>query len=155
MKPTLFNIALFSEDLVDELSTSLKKEQYITYSHVGSNTGVFLDQQMMKNVIVNLLSNASKYSPEGSQIEYITILNEKGLEINVIDHGMGIPDSDQAHLFENFFRAKNAVNVRGTGLGLNIVKRYTELMKGNISFKSVEGEGTTFTINIAVANSMN
>jgi signal transduction histidine kinase/CHASE3 domain sensor protein len=148
VKPTLFNIALFSEDLVDELSTSLKKEQHITYSHVGSNTGVFLDQQMMKNVIVNLLSNASKYSPEGSSIEYTTILNGNGLEINVTDHGMGIPDSDQAHLFENFFRAKNAVNVRGTGLGLNIVKRYTDLMKGSIDFKSKEGEGTTFTIHI-------
>jgi signal transduction histidine kinase/CHASE3 domain sensor protein len=148
VKPTLFNIALFSEDLVDELSTSLKKEQHITYTHVGSNTGVFLDQQMMKNVIVNLLSNASKYSPEGSPIEYTTILNGNGLEINVTDHGMGIPESDQAHLFENFFRAKNAVNVRGTGLGLNIVKRYTDLMKGSIIFKSKEGEGTTFTINI-------
>ncbi len=154
VKPTLFNIVLFSEDLIDEINSSLKKEQKVTYKHIGNNTGVFLDQQMMKNVIVNLLSNASKYSPEGTSIEYTTTLDGTGLTINVTDHGMGIPDGDQAHLFENFFRAKNAVNVRGTGLGLNIVKRYTDLMKGNINFTSKEGEGTTFVINIPLTNTL-
>ncbi|HTA28633.1 MAG TPA: ATP-binding protein [Bacteroidia bacterium] len=154
VKPTLFNIVLFSEDLIDELNSTLKPEQKITYKHIGNNTGVFLDNQMMKNVIVNLLSNASKYSPEGSTIEFITILNEQELSIDVIDHGMGIPETDQSHLFENFFRAKNAVNVRGTGLGLNIVKRYTDLMKGTITFKSTEGVGTTFTINIPTTNTL-
>jgi signal transduction histidine kinase len=148
VKPTLFNIVLFSEDLIDELNSSLKHDQTIIYKHIGNNTGVFLDHQMMKNVIVNLLSNASKYSPENSRIEYTTTLNKAGLEIDVTDHGMGIPEADQAHLFENFFRARNAINVRGTGLGLNIVKRYTDLMKGTIQFKSTEGVGTTFTINI-------
>ncbi len=154
VKPTLFNIVLFSEDLIDEINSSLKKDQKISYKHTGNNTGVFLDQQMMKNVLVNLLSNASKYSPENSPIEYTTTLDGSGLEINVTDHGMGIPESDQAHLFENFFRARNAVNVRGTGLGLNIVKRYTDLMKGTINFKSVEGQGTTFTIQIPVTNTL-
>ncbi len=154
VKPTLFNIVLFSEDLIDELNSSLKKEQKVIYKHIGNNTGVFLDQQMMKNVVVNLLSNASKYSPENSQIDYTTTLNGSGLEINVTDHGMGIPDSDQAHLFENFFRAKNAINVRGTGLGLNIVKRYTDLMKGSINFISKEGEGTTFIIQIPLTNTL-
>ncbi len=154
VKSTLFNIVLFSEDLIDELNSTLKKDQTIIYTHKGTNTGVFLDNQMMKNVIVNLLSNASKYSPEDSTIEFITVLNDKELEIEVTDHGMGIPETDQAHLFENFFRAKNAVNVRGTGLGLNIVKRYTDLMKGTITFKSTEGVGTTFTINIPTTNTL-
>ncbi len=155
VKPTLFNIVLFSEDLIDELNSTLKTGQKITYKHIGNNTGVFLDNQMMKNVIVNLLSNASKYSPESSEIEFTTKLNDKELEIDVTDHGMGIPETDQSHLFENFFRAKNAINVRGTGLGLNIVKRYTDLMKGSINFKSTEGVGTTFTINIPTTNTLN
>lgn len=154
VKPTLFNIVLFAEDLIDELNTSLKKDQHITYKHMGNNTGVFLNQQMMKNVMVNLLSNASKYSPENTAIELTTTLNGNGLEIDVTDHGMGIPEGDQSHLFENFFRAKNAINVRGTGLGLNIVKRYTDLMKGTINFKSKEGEGTTFTIQIPLTNTL-
>lgn len=153
VKPSLFNIVLFSEDLIDELNSTLKKDQTISYRHTGNNTGVFLDSQMMKNIMVNLLSNASKYSPEGSPIEFTTTLTETKLEIEVSDHGMGIPDTDKSHLFENFFRAKNAVNVRGTGLGLNIVKRYTDLMKGTIQFKSIENVGTTFTINIPTTHS--
>jgi len=155
VKPSLYNIVLFSEDLIDELNSSLKNGQIINYKHSGNNTGVFLDQQMMKNIIVNLLSNASKYSPEDTPIEYKTSLNDSGLEIEVTDHGMGIPEADQSHLFENFFRAKNAVNVRGTGLGLNIVKRYTDLMQGTINFKSKEGVGTTFTIHVPITSTLN
>ena len=59
---------------------------------------------------------------------------------------MGIPEEDQEHLFERFFRASNVVNVQGTGLGLNIVRKYLDLMHGLISFRSRAGEGTTFTV---------
>ena len=61
---------------------------------------------------------------------------------------MGIPEADQKHLFTRFFRASNAVNIQGTGLGLNIVRSYVDLLKGEISFNSVEGQGTTFYVQI-------
>ena len=107
---------------------------------------------MLKNIILNLLSNASKYSPENSFIEFDTRLDEKELEITVADHGMGIPESDREHLFERFFRAHNVTNIQGTGLGLNIVKRYVDLMKGKVTFASKEREGTTFKVTIENQN---
>jgi signal transduction histidine kinase len=67
-------------------------------------------------------------------------------EIAISDEGIGIPKAEQKHLFERFFRASNAGNIQGTGLGLNIVKRYVELLHGEINFTSEEGKGTTFTL---------
>jgi signal transduction histidine kinase len=68
----------------------------------------------------------------------------------VIDEGIGIPKSDQKELFTRFFRAKNATNIKGTGLGLNIVKKYLELLEGNMTFESQENKGTRFTIRIPI-----
>jgi len=147
-KAIIFNIEEFSREIIEEVQPSLKKEQKIKYTHKGNGSEVCIDQQILKNVLLNLASNAIKYSPEGALIELKTISNNGDLTLEVIDQGMGIPEDDQQHLFERFFRAKNATNVQGTGLGLNIVKRYVELMGGNISFKTKENEGTTFKVTI-------
>jgi len=145
--PALFSLTEFSKELVEDMRPTLKKGQRIEYTHKGDgNDEVFIDQQMFRNIIFNLLSNAIKYSPEGKSIEFCTINAPSGIEVKITDHGMGIPDDDKTHLFERFFRAKNATNVQGTGLGLNIVKRYVDLMGGSISFTTKEGEGTTFKI---------
>lgn len=147
VKFSQFYINKFAEELVEEIQPTLKKGQEITYIHMGK-TEIVLDKQMLKNILYNLISNASKYSPENSDIEFKTNLDKTGLTIEVTDHGIGIPESDQIHLFERFFRAKNVTNIQGTGLGLNIVERYTNLLRGKISFKSKEGEGTTFILKI-------
>jgi len=68
--------------------------------------------------------------------------------LSVQDYGIGVPESDKQHLFERFFRAKNAFNIQGTGLGLHIVAKYIELMNGDITIESKLDEGTTFTIRI-------
>jgi signal transduction histidine kinase len=73
-------------------------------------------------------------------------LNSKILELLVSDEGIGIPKADQEHLFERFFRGRNVTNIQGTGLGLNIVGKYIELMNGTIDFKSVENKGTRFIL---------
>ena len=148
LQATVFNIEEFSKEIIEEVQPSLKKEQKIKYIHKGNSSEVCTDQQILKNVLLNLASNAIKYSPEGALIELKTIANDGNLTLEVTDQGMGIPEDDQQHLFERFFRAKNATNVQGTGLGLNIVKRYVELMGGNISFKTKENEGTTFKVTI-------
>ncbi|HTA84280.1 MAG TPA: PAS domain S-box protein [Bacteroidia bacterium] len=148
LQATVFNIEEFSKEIIEEVQPSLKKEQKIKYIHKGNSSEVCIDQQILKNVLLNLASNAIKYSPEGALIELKTIANDGNLTLEVTDQGMGIPEDDQQHLFERFFRAKNATNVQGTGLGLNIVKRYVELMGGNISFKTKENEGTTFKVTI-------
>ena len=73
---------------------------------------------------------------------------ENGLNINVIDKGIGIPEEEQKMLFERFFRASNVELIQGTGLGLNIVKLYVSLLHGNISFESKEGEGSKFSVSL-------
>jgi signal transduction histidine kinase len=151
VKPSYFNIDKFAEELIDEIQATFKKGQKIIYKHSGK-TNVYLDKQMLKNILYNLISNASKYSPEDSITEFTSNIDKSGLAISVADQGMGIPDTDQMHLFERFFRAKNVTNIQGTGLGLNIVRRYADLLNGKVSFSSKEGKGTIFNLIIDETN---
>ena len=95
---------------------------------------------------MNLLSNAIKFSPAKTNIYLSLSITDSAMTIVVKDEGMGLPEEDQPNLFGRFFRAQNATNIQGTGLGLNIIARYVELMQGNITFKSQIEHGTTFTI---------
>ena len=106
----------------------------------------------MKHILFNLLSNAIKFSPEGIPIELKTETSKDQIILSVKDSGIGISEEDQKHLFERFFRAQNATNIQGTGLGLNIVSKYVEMLGGTIEFKSSLEKGTTFTINLPNGN---
>ncbi|MDP4666066.1 MAG: ATP-binding protein [Flavobacteriaceae bacterium] len=75
--------------------------------------------------------------------------------MSVRDEGIGIPEEEQKHMFERFFRANNATNIQGTGLGLNITKKYIDLMRGSITFNSEEGKGTTFIVAIPQSKDTN
>ena len=126
----------------------LKNEQYITFkNNVADNQMVISDRNVIKNILINLLSNASKYSVEGEEIILDLNIIDKGIQVDVIDKGIGIPEKEQEKLFASrFFRAGNVTNIEGTGLGLTIVKKYLSLVDGDISFKSKENIGTTFSI---------
>ena len=95
---------------------------------------------------MNLISNAIKFSPEGAYIDIKTVVDHDDIKIEVIDNGIGISKEDQEHLTERFFRGNNAINIKGTGLGLHIVSKYVERMNGTIVYKSELNEGTTVTI---------
>ena len=114
---------------------------------------VFTDKNIVRIILTNLLNNAIKYSPEKSHINITIASADNEISISVKDNGIGIPDDDKPHLFDRFFRAGNAVNISGTGLGLYIVKRYAEFIGGTISFSSEVNKGTTFVVNIPVGNS--
>jgi signal transduction histidine kinase len=107
---------------------------------------VNLDLSLLRNVIINLISNALKFSPENSFIDVETEVNEKHILISIRDYGIGISDEDKKHLFERFFRGKNVTNIQGTGLGLHIVSKYVELMNGHIRAESELEKGTKFII---------
>lgn len=146
-KPKTFNLIEFTKKLLDEVNP-INGTTRVNYNHHGSYTDVLLDPKLLKTALTNLIVNAYKYSPDGSTIEITTEQNSPGnINITIKDNGIGIPLIDQPHLFETFFRAKNADNIPGTGLGLNITKKLITLMEGNISFRSKENEGTTFFIN--------
>ncbi|MCB9194171.1 MAG: PAS domain-containing sensor histidine kinase [Flavobacteriales bacterium] len=146
--PSDFDIVHLCIEVIEELRDLARPGQELTYDHSGEERNLFQDKQMLANVLRNLLNNAMKYSPEQRPIDLRTWVEDDHLGIEVRDQGMGIPEEDQVHLFERFFRASNAVTIQGTGLGLNIVKRYLDLMNGSITFTSRPGEGTTFTMRL-------
>lgn len=143
--PTTFNLYSFATEIVEEMQGYLKVGQVINYQHEGDQV-IDLDKQLLKNILLNLLSNGSKYSGEGKKIFLKTTMSGRELIITVQDQGIGIPEADQTHLFTPFFRAQNVTNIQGTGLGLNIVKRFVEIMEGTLQYESVLNQGTTFTI---------
>lgn len=134
-------------EVLSEINGILKQGQKVIYDHQGLQDAVF-DKQMVKNILLNLISNAIKFSPENKNITIKTSITPQELIIKVSDEGMGIPKEEHEHLFERFFRAKNVTNIQGTGLGLNIVGKYLEAMEGNIIFESEIDKGTTFVITI-------
>nr|WP_255487054.1 HAMP domain-containing sensor histidine kinase [Mucilaginibacter sp. SP1R1] len=145
-----FDLVNFAADVAEDMQSLAKKEQQINYRHSGRGRLVTLNPSLLKNCIINLISNAIKYSGPNSLIEFRTKITGSYLTITISDNGIGIPKEDQKHLFEAFFRAHNTGNIPGTGLGLNIVTRYTALMNGKVRCRSQLNEGTTFTITFPV-----
>jgi PAS domain S-box-containing protein len=141
-----FDLVKFSEEIAEEMQVMAKQNQNIIYQHTGTKSIVNLDEKLLKNCINNLITNAIKYSGENTFIDFTTEINQHHCIITVKDNGIGIPEADQKHLFEAFFRAHNTGTIPGTGLGLNIVTRYAGLMNGKVDFKSVINQGTLFTI---------
>jgi PAS domain S-box-containing protein len=140
----MINVVGLAEEITEEMQLICKKNQHIVYQHTGE-VGVFmLDSNLLKNTVVNLISNAIKYSGEDTFIEFNTIIEGNTCIITVRDNGIGIPVEEQVNLFEPFFRAQNTGNIPGTGLGLNIVKRYVHLMDGFLEYKSAVNEGAFF-----------
>ena len=147
---TDFDLVKLAEEITEEMQMLAKQNQNIIYQHTGISHVANLDTNLLKNCIINLIANAIKYSGENTFIEFNTEINEAGCHITVKDNGIGIPEADQKHLFEAFFRAHNTGNIPGTGLGLNIVARYASLMNGIIDFKSNVNKGALFTISFPI-----
>ena len=107
-------------------------------------------EKRMARVWQNLISNALKYGVNGEKVDVVFKQDGKDIHVSITDHGIGISQEDVKHLFEDFFRAKNAVDkkIPGTGLGLSIVKRIVQSAGGTISVSSELGHGTTFTVNL-------
>jgi len=140
-----FNIKETIQSTIEEMKNNLKKNQQIDYQHEG-NLMVFLDKSLLKNIVLNLISNASKFSPDKSMIEIKTFWQKNKMILSVKDQGIGISKEDKKHLMERFFRGSNAANIQGTGLGLHIVSKYAEMMNGNIKCKSELEKGTEFIL---------
>jgi PAS domain S-box-containing protein len=141
----LMNLKEFFETTIEDVNSLLKIGQHISYLHEGDTT-IYLDNNLLKNIIINLISNAIKFSPEHSTIFVSSYVTEDHIKITVRDQGIGISEEDLQHLFERFFRAKNAQNIQGTGLGLHIISKYLELLDGTINLNSELGKGTEFFI---------
>jgi PAS domain S-box-containing protein len=141
-----FSVPDFMTEVEEEIASTLKPGQKLAIDWRDMPREIYSDVRILRNILFNLISNASKYSEAGTTI-FITCKNEgSNLAFIIRDEGIGIPEEDQKHLFARFFRASNAGNIQGTGLGLNIVRRYVELLGGSISFASEYGKGSIFTV---------
>lgn len=140
----LINLVQLAEEITEDMQMICKKNQHIVYQHTGDVGEFYLDSHLTKSSIINLISNAIKYSGEDTFIEFSTEISGDTCIICVKDNGIGIPLEDQKSLFGAFFRAHNTGSIPGTGLGLNIVRRYVSLMGGSVECRSAINEGAVF-----------
>jgi PAS domain S-box-containing protein len=147
-KMTNFKLSKVVNEVIYNANMVLKNGQRINYPLNIDDIDIYQDEKILELVLSNLLHNAIKYSSENTAIDFkINQVNDEFI-FEVSDKGIGIPDEDQKHIFERYFRAENALTNQGTGIGLNIVKGHLESLGGTISFKSVQDKGTTFIVNL-------
>jgi signal transduction histidine kinase len=142
------NLESFMSEISEEVQSFLKEGQQIKIHCEEGTNEIHSDMSILRNILFNLISNASKYSEPNKKIFVSCSKNKSAVIFSIRDEGIGIPKEDHKYLFDRFFRASNAGTIQGTGLGLNIVKRYTDLLKGTITFASEFGKGSTFIVMI-------
>jgi PAS domain S-box-containing protein len=149
VNPETFNIKSFLTELIIDLHGLLKPGQRIDlHSAEIKDEFVFQDQKLLRHIVVNLLTNAIKFSTENSPIDINLKIDHSEIYISIKDSGIGIPSADHKKLFTRFFRSSNVENIQGTGLGLSIVQQYVNYLKGNIKFSSEVGKGSIFNVNL-------
>jgi signal transduction histidine kinase len=141
-----FNLVKLCEDIAEEMSLTLISGQELFYEHHGLESVVVLDENLLRNAIINLVSNAIKYSGDGAVIEIVSDTTGDHVTISIKDNGIGIAEQDQKELFSPFYRINHTGKIPGTGLGLNIVQRYVNLMNGTITFASKPSQGAAFRV---------
>lgn len=144
----------FLEGILQEVVSIKKAKQDVVFKFDADYDWIEADKQLLRNIVMNLLTNAIKYSPSTEEIQMDAEVKNDILKIQVADKGTGIPKSEQSQIFKRFFRGQNANNIDGTGLGLNLVKKYVRLMKGSIEFTSELNHGSTFIVRIPTAKAL-
>lgn len=146
--PAPIDLQQLCQDLLEKCSLNLTDAHEMVFTHPDHALETWMDEHLLHLILSNLLNNAIKYSPMGGRIhfDYSYAPDRQTVIFRVQDQGIGIPSSEQAQLFESFFRASNTQSIQGTGLGLTIVERCVELHHGQIEVTSQVGVGTTFTI---------
>jgi signal transduction histidine kinase len=151
VRPTRLDLASLLPEALADVQSLVKPGQTIDWQ-LDCPDPVQLDASLLRKIVVNLLSNALKYSEAGSVVTVRAACHDQLLTLSVADQGIGISAEDQAHLFERFFRARNVTTIPGTGLGLYIIARYLDLMGGTVALQSTLGQGTTVTITVPYEN---
>ena len=150
-----FSLRRLINEVIYNANVTLKNGQEIKYPQDIEDITIYQDEKILELVLSNILGNASKYSPEDTIIKFEVVLNDSKIIFSIKDHGRGIPEKDQKHIFERYFRAENALLDQGTGIGLNISKTHLINMGGQITFVSEENKGTLFKIEVPLVNPVN
>jgi len=145
--PQSVDLNAFVLGILDEFRLIDQKKHGLQFKS-DLNAQIKADPKLLRQILTNLLSNAVKYSPTGSEITVTVARNETHIELIVEDQGVGIPKDSLSHVFEPFYRAANAKNVKGSGLGLSIVHDCVKCHKGTIRVDSRIGKGTQVFVEI-------
>jgi PAS domain S-box-containing protein len=148
--PVPLDLLKFCRDLVEEIQLTDKAKHTLIFSGTVDCAQVNMDEHLLRHILNNLLTNALKYSPPESGVQFDLTCQAGRAVFRIEDHGLGIPLEDQARLFETFHRASNVRNIAGTGLGLTIVKRSVDAHGGTIEIVSQVGAGTTVTVSLPI-----
>jgi PAS domain S-box-containing protein len=143
-----FKLSKVINEVVYNANVLLKEGQLIKYPKDIDDISLYQDEKILELNLSNLINNAIKYSPENSIIDIDVSQDDQITTFKITDEGIGIPEQDQKHIFERYFRAENVLHTQGTGIGLNIVKGHLENLKGSITFNSFEKKGSTFIMEL-------
>lgn len=149
-KRTDFSLSKVINEVVYSANMLLKNGQRINYPQNVDDVSLYQDEKIISLCLTNLLYNAVKYSPEDTEIDVKVELSADRVVFHIKDQGIGIPEKDQKHIFDRYFRAENVLTTQGTGIGLNIVKTHVENLGGNIYFESKEKKGSTFSFELPI-----
>ncbi|HLT82314.1 MAG TPA: PAS domain-containing sensor histidine kinase [Cyclobacteriaceae bacterium] len=142
-----FDLIAFLDELVEEVLISRKHSHRVKKTIGERKIPMVCDSKLLRNIFINLLSNAMKFSPASDRIEFVVNRIPPGLaEVTIIDYGIGIPPDDLARIYEPFIRGSNTGAIGGTGLGMSIVKRAVDTLNGKLYLDSVPGQGTKATV---------
>ena len=145
-KPVRVDLREFVNSLIEEINSSGRISHEIIYDYSSKRNTITIDDKLLRNVLVNLLTNALKFSLAQTPVKIDVSDALENILIEVTDEGIGIEEEDLTSIFEAFQRGSNVSTVQGTGLGLSIVKKAVELLNGSISVQSVVNKGTTFKV---------
>jgi PAS domain S-box-containing protein len=148
--PITVDLENLCRTIIAEMQLTSQPLHQLIFSPSGDLSAVSVDEKALRHILMNLLSNAIKYSPEGGEVIFKLERQEDEAVFEISDQGIGIPEDDQRHLFEPFHRGQNVTGIKGNGLGLKIAKDFVELHGGTIVCKSVQNQGTTFTVRLPV-----
>lgn len=148
------DLAAFCQELLENLKASTPEEYQLSFHSQGKNTSASLDPQLLRYILNNLLSNAIKYSPQGGTVSFTLSFESDQVIFCIQDQGIGIPPECLESLFQPFERATNVGSIKGTGIGLYIVKQAVERHQGNISVESEVGIGTKFLITLPLITTL-
>jgi two-component system phosphate regulon sensor histidine kinase PhoR len=143
-----------AQEVVDEMRSAFAERDDIMITLTPVNGAqVSADPDKLRQVLINLIDNAVKYSPDGGRVDVQVEPRDSGIRVVVRDQGIGIPGKEQQRIFGKFYRVDPQLSrgVRGTGLGLYICRELVRRMQGRISVESREGAGSTFCVDLPVA----
>jgi signal transduction histidine kinase len=156
-QPTPFDLQRFCSSLLSDLELGLESRPRVKFHYSADRIEAQLDPELLSLILNHLLSNAIKYSPDGSdvflRVTFLCVNDRTFATFEVQDHGIGIPPEDLPRIFEPFHRSKNVDTIPGTGLGLTIVQECTELHGGTVHVESEFGRGTLVTVRLPIEES--